>query len=249
MASTLQRQQGFGGAPRTAAASGWLETAIWGTATALTVLGTLIALALLRQRDGSNPWARLNVYTVGFMMAGAVAGVSGAATFLRSALRSTSGVGEALGLDYDAGIILFAVALEPGKLAVILDYGRWHLMPGLEQPVLQTIGLACAVAGSAGLIWADRRLARHFASEEAAARLMTDGPYRFVRHPRYASFLLLALGFPLVFASVLGWPLWILYLVMILRRIEREEPHLRALFGNAYDAYAGRTARLLPGVY
>jgi protein-S-isoprenylcysteine O-methyltransferase Ste14 len=217
--------------------------------TVLTVLGTLIMLALLRQRDGSDPWARLNVYTVGFMIVGGLAGVSGATTFLRSGLRSASGIGEAFGLTYDPGALLFAAILEPGKFAVVLDYGHWHLVPGLEQPALQTIGLAMAVAGSGGLVWTDRWLAGHFASEEAAARLMTRGPYRFVRHPRYASFLLLGLSFPLVFASILGWPLWFLYLAMIHRRIEREEPHLRDLFGTAYDAYASRTARLLPGVY
>jgi protein-S-isoprenylcysteine O-methyltransferase Ste14 len=249
MPSSLQRRPGFDAEPRTATASGWLDTAIWVTATVLMVLGTLIVVVLLRQRDAADPWARLNVYTVGFLIAGGVAGVVGAATFLRSALQSSSGVGEAFGLTYDPGVLLFAVLLEPAKLAVVLDYGHWHLVPGLERPVLQAVGLACAVVGAAGLVWTDRRLAEHFASEEAAARLMTDGPYRFVRHPRYASFLLLCLGLPLVFASILGWPLWFLYLAVIRRRIAREEPHLRELFGKAYDEYASRTARLLPGVY
>jgi protein-S-isoprenylcysteine O-methyltransferase Ste14 len=249
MPSTLQRRDGFEAAPRTGAASGWPDTAIWVTATVLTVLGTLIMLALLRQRDGSDPWARINVYTVGFMIVAGLAGVAQATTFLRSALQSVSGVGEAFGLTYDPGVLLFAVILEPGKLAVVLDYAHWHLVPALEQPALQTVGLVLAVAGSAGLVWTDRRLARHFASAEAVARLMTDGPYRFVRHPRYASILLLAISMPLVFASILGWPLWFLYLAVVHRRIEREEPHLRELFGKAYDTYASRTARLLPGVY
>jgi protein-S-isoprenylcysteine O-methyltransferase Ste14 len=146
-------------------------------------------------------------------------------------------------------VLLFGAILEPGKLAVVLDYGHWHLVPALEQPVLRTLGLVLGVAGSAGLVWTDRWLARHFASEEAAARLMTGGPYRLVRHPRYASILLLGLSTPLVFASILGWPLWFLLLAAIRRRIAREEPHLRELFGNAYEAYAGRTPRLVPGVY
>ena len=46
-----------------------------------------------------------------------------------------------------------------------------------------------------------------------------------------------------------GWPFVLVLLVAIRHRIEREEPHLRELFGSAYDAYARRTARLLPGVY
>ena len=249
MHRALQQPQGSSAPPRTAGASGWLDTAIWVTATVITLLGTLLVLVLLRQRDGSDPWARIDVYTGGFLIVGGLAGIAQATTFLRSALRSASGVGEALGLTYDPGALLFALIIEPGKLAVVLDYGHWHLVPALEQPVLQMLGLACAVAGSGALIWTDRWLARHFASEEAAARLMTGGPYRFVRHPRYSSLPLLGLSAALVFASILGWPLWLVLLVALHRRIEREEPHLREMFGKAYDAYAARTARLLPGVY
>jgi protein-S-isoprenylcysteine O-methyltransferase Ste14 len=192
---------------------------------------------------------RLNVYTVGFMIVGGFSGIAQGTTFLRSALRSLSGVREAFGLTYDPSVFIFAPILELGKLAVVLDYGHWHLVPALEQPTLQALGLAFAVTGAVTLVWTDRWLARHFASEEAAARLMTGGPYRFVRHPRYASFLLLALSTPLVFASILGWPLWFILLAAIRHRIKREEPHLRELLGAAYDAYASRTARLLPGVY
>jgi protein-S-isoprenylcysteine O-methyltransferase Ste14 len=249
MPGTSQRQQRFDAIPRSADASGWVDRAIWVGAIVFTVLGTLFTLALLRQRDGSNPWARLNVYTVGFLIVAGLVGIGGATTFLRSALRSRSGIGEAFGVTYDPGMLLFVLILQAGGLAVVLDYGHWHLVPALEQPTLQALGLAFAVAGAVTLSWTDRWLARHFASEEAAARLMTGGPYRFVRHPRYASFLLFALSIPLVFASILGWPLWFAWVVAFRHRIAREEPHLRELFGHAYDAYASRTARLVPGVY
>jgi len=249
MALRMKRRQGFDDAPRTGAASGWLDTAIWVTATVLTVLGILIQLALLRQRDGSDPWVRINVYTAGFIVVGGLAGVVQATIFLRRALQSAGGIGEAFGLTYDPGALLFAAILEPAKLAVVLDYGHWHLVPALEQPALQAFGLALALAGLAGLVWTDVVLARHFASAEAAAKVMTGGPYRLVRHPRYASLLLLGIGMPLVFASILGWVLWLLVLAVVRRRIEREEPHLRELFGHAYDIYASRTARLLPRVY
>jgi protein-S-isoprenylcysteine O-methyltransferase Ste14 len=236
-------------APRTTPAPSWPETTIWVTATVLTLLGILFMLILLRQRDGSHPWARLDVYSVGFLMVAGLAGIVQATTFMRSALRSDSGVGEAFGLSYDPGVLLFGLITEPLKFAVVLDYGHWHLVPALERPALQMLGLVFAALGSAGLIWTDRWLSRHFASDAAARQLMMDGPYRFVRHPRYASVVLIGLGTPLAFASILGWPLLLVLLVAIRHRIEREEPHLRELFGTAYEAYASRTARLLPGVY
>jgi protein-S-isoprenylcysteine O-methyltransferase Ste14 len=236
------------GAQSPRAVAGRLETAIWVLAVLFTLFGLLVVLALLWQPGATDPWARVNVYTGGVLLVGGVAGIAQAVTFLRSALRSGS-AGEALGLTYDPGVLPFVAVIEAGKLAVVLDYARWHLVPALERPALQGLGLAVAVAGSAGLMWTDRCLARHFASDAAAASLMTRGPYAFVRHPRYLSNLLLGLSLPLAFASILGWPLWLVMLVALQRRIEREERHLRELFGAAYEAYARRTARLLPGIY
>jgi protein-S-isoprenylcysteine O-methyltransferase Ste14 len=40
-----------------------------------------------------------------------------------------------------------------------------------------------------------------------------------------------------------------LTLVPLLARIRAEEALLASQFGGAYDAYRGRTARLIPGVY
>jgi protein-S-isoprenylcysteine O-methyltransferase Ste14 len=228
------------------APAGGLETAIWVLAVLFTLLGLLVALALLWQRGAPDPWARVNVYTGGVLLVGSVAGIAQAVTFLRSALRSLGVAGEALGLSYDPGVLLFGLVTEPAKFAVLLDYSRWHLVPSLEQPALQALGLAVTVIGSAGLIWTDRCLARHFASDEAATELMTRGPYRFVRHPRYLSILLLTLGFALAFASIVGWALVFIVLAAVLHRIAREEVHLRDVFGAAYEAYARRTARLVP---
>lgn len=249
MPTAVQQPSRSNAAARTAPASSWPETTIWVTAIVFTLLGILFMLVLLRQRDSSHPWARLDVYSVGFLTVAGLAGIVQVTTFMRTALRSDAGVGEAFGLSYDPGVLLFGLISEPLKFAVVLDYAHWHLVPALEQPVLQTLGLVFAALGSAGLIWTDRWLSRHFASDAAARQLMTDGPYRFVRHPRYASFLLIGLGTPLAFASILGWPFLLVLLIAIRHRIEREEPHLRKLFGPAYDAYASRTARLLPGVY
>jgi protein-S-isoprenylcysteine O-methyltransferase Ste14 len=70
-----------------------------------------------------------------------------------------------------------------------------------------------------------------------------------VRHPRYTAILFSGIAFALVFASFLAWALFFVWLVLILRRIRREERHLREIFGADYDAYAAHTARLLPGVF
>jgi protein-S-isoprenylcysteine O-methyltransferase Ste14 len=70
-----------------------------------------------------------------------------------------------------------------------------------------------------------------------------------VRHPRYAGLLISRVAFALTYGSVLAWALGIIWAALIVRRIPREEAHLRQIFGADYEAYAARTARLIPGVF
>jgi hypothetical protein len=151
------------------------QAVIWIVAVGHVVVGTLILLAILRQPDPADSWARVDRCVVIFLIAGGVAGIGQAVFFLGGALRSM-GFAEEMGLGYDPGILLFLLAIEIGKLATAFDYARWRLVPGLEVPALRVIGVVLAVAGAAALVWTDRRLARHFSTAASAAKLMTDGP-------------------------------------------------------------------------
>jgi protein-S-isoprenylcysteine O-methyltransferase Ste14 len=70
-----------------------------------------------------------------------------------------------------------------------------------------------------------------------------------VRHPRYLALSISRIAFALALASIVAWFLFLFWMFAILRRIHREEPHLRKIFGPDYEAYAQRTARLIPGIY
>ena len=81
-------------------------------------------------------------------------------------------------------------------------------------------------------------------------RLVQDGIYRHLRHPMYSAFWLWAL------AQALLLPNWIAGLAGLLGfgtlygfRIGREERLMREQFGDDYQAYAGRTARLIPWLF
>jgi protein-S-isoprenylcysteine O-methyltransferase Ste14 len=80
--------------------------------------------------------------------------------------------------------------------------------------------------------------------------LVTEGPYRWVRHPGYAGSIAVWVGASLAFHSWLA-ALLVAGLMLIAYgwRIDAEERVLRDAFGEAYRAYAGRTARLIPGLY
>lgn len=78
--------------------------------------------------------------------------------------------------------------------------------------------------------------------------MIDGGPFRWVRHPRYAGLLLSRLAFVLIFASAIGWALLVVWFAVILRRIRLEEAHLGRSFGDAWTRYAeGRASDLPPG--
>lgn len=156
---------------------------------------------------------------------------------------------EAFGTSYDPGMAGFVTTLGVLELIVFLDYGHWHLAPVLENKVLQSAGLILYITTLLWLRWTDAALIRHFNDARAAREVITEGPFRYIRHPRYAALIASRIAFALVFASLLGWILAAGWVVAVRRRILREEPHLEEMFGLEYETYASKTARLLPGIY
>jgi protein-S-isoprenylcysteine O-methyltransferase Ste14 len=122
-------------------------------------------------------------------------------------------------------------------------------MPILLQPVLQWIGLIVYCLSVLWLLWTDRYLSRVFQGNLSERTVITDGPYRFVRHPRYAGLMALQFAFALALGSILAWGFAIGWLLVNMRRVRLEEVHLRKLFGAAYDRYTARTPRFIPGGY
>jgi protein-S-isoprenylcysteine O-methyltransferase Ste14 len=80
--------------------------------------------------------------------------------------------------------------------------------------------------------------------------LVTSGPYRYVRHPSYASFVLLSLGIATGYGSVIGLiAVPLLLLPGLAYRIHVEEALLKDYFGDQFDAYARRVRKLIPGIW
>jgi protein-S-isoprenylcysteine O-methyltransferase Ste14 len=79
--------------------------------------------------------------------------------------------------------------------------------------------------------------------------LVTNGVYGVIRHPSYLGLLVNSLGWGLAFRSGVGVLLTALIILPLLARIRAEERMLLTQFGDEYDAYCARTARLVPGLY
>ena len=122
----------------------------------------------------------------------------------------------------------------------------------IDGDAVRWIGVALFAAGGALRMWPVFVLGRRFSGLVAIQpghALVTDGVYGRIRHPSYLGFLVNSLGWALAFRSGVGLLLTALAIPPLLARIRAEEALLRTQFGETYDAYRSRTARLIPGLY
>ena len=80
----------------------------------------------------------------------------------------------------------------------------------------------------------------------AAEGLVTDGVYRFVRHPQYTGLLLFTVGWLLHWPTLLTFLLWPILAMAYVWLARREERELASAFGDAYRGYAEKTPRFFP---
>jgi protein-S-isoprenylcysteine O-methyltransferase Ste14 len=80
-------------------------------------------------------------------------------------------------------------------------------------------------------------------------RLVTEGPYGWTRNPMYLGHLIYMYGIMLTFRSWLGLAILVFHMFWFHRRVLDDETHMRALFGSAYEAYAARVKRWVPGIF
>jgi protein-S-isoprenylcysteine O-methyltransferase Ste14 len=78
--------------------------------------------------------------------------------------------------------------------------------------------------------------------------LATTGPYAVIRHPQYAGFILIMLGFFLQWPTILTLLMFPVLVYMYVRLARREEREVLAEFGETYVRYATNTPAFLPRV-
>jgi protein-S-isoprenylcysteine O-methyltransferase Ste14 len=81
---------------------------------------------------------------------------------------------------------------------------------------------------------------------QRAGRLATSGPYARVRHPQYAGFILIMVGFLLQWPTVLTLLMFPVLVAMYARLARQEEREAMAAFGAAYTRYAAAVPAFVP---
>lgn len=118
--------------------------------------------------------------------------------------------------------------------------------------VMRYLGLVLFLIGHTFMLWGPLCLGKQFSffvTVQKEHKLTTDGPYRFMRHPRYNGGICWILGSALIFLSILGLILAIVYSIIMLLRISKEERLLHQEFGKEWEEYCGKTKKIIPFVY
>lgn len=114
---------------------------------------------------------------------------------------------------------------------------------------LRVVGLAVGPAGAGLLVWASTLQARlmiHKAAVREDHAHIDCGPFRFIRHPVYAGYLVPLPGSAVASLNVCVLVLWPLSLLGILMQVATEEQVPVERFGKAYERYVRQTGRLVP---
>jgi protein-S-isoprenylcysteine O-methyltransferase Ste14 len=120
-------------------------------------------------------------------------------------------------------------------------------------PTQAWLGILVALA-SLVMFRLTHRALGHFWSVSLDVReqhaLVTDGIYRYVRHPMYTAFWLWAIAQALLLPNwVAGFAAIVGFGVLFFGRLPREEQLMLESFGDDYRKYMARTYRLVPGIY
>ena len=114
-------------------------------------------------------------------------------------------------------------------------------------------GVTLALSGTGLRLLSLRALGanfRYISRMTDSHRLVTRGPYRFVRHPMYTGLFLLFTGLAFIVCDLWIWLGFMAVLIFgAVKRIPLEEEMLKRQFADDFDAYRAKSWRLVPFLY
>ena len=126
-------------------------------------------------------------------------------------------------------------------------------LSGIVGVVLGVFTVGLAVASDLFVASAVRTLGKQWAVQARLVedhKLITDGPYAYIRNPIYTGML------GLLIATGLATQHWIaviiaivVFMIGLVIRVRVEESLLRTAFGQEFENYANRVPAVIPGIY
>jgi protein-S-isoprenylcysteine O-methyltransferase Ste14 len=117
---------------------------------------------------------------------------------------------------------------------------------------LSWMGVVFCAIGYFLIYWSGLSLGRQYSAEVTIQKdhqLITTGPYKLIRHPRYLGIFLVTIGLTLLFHVWIGFAFVVAVLGLILFRIKDEENLMHSHFGKTWEEYRRHSWRLVPYLF
>lgn len=147
---------------------------------------------------------------------------------------------------------LFALIVPVGLIIAGLDFRFGWTRSLVRFPLgLSILGQFMVVSGYTFVFWVMRTntFAGSTVQVEAQQSVISTAPYAIVRHPMYLGMLVMAFGIPIALESWVSFPVFALFLPILMYRIVHEERTLKENLPG-YSDYCRRVrSRLIPWVW
>jgi protein-S-isoprenylcysteine O-methyltransferase Ste14 len=159
-----------------------------------------------------------------------------------------------------AGEGLFRIIRPLLGIPVGLSFLAYAIWPPLMQwsqfvlaPEYRWLGAIPAALGIALLFWVQKHLSHNFTGTvqiRPQGHVVKTGPYAYVRHPMYWSFLLIGLGNMLLTANwFIGIGYFLIIFFVMFSRVAIEEKALLDAYGEEYSEYTKHTGKFFPRLF
>jgi len=137
----------------------------------------------------------------------------------------------------------------PGTDFLTHDAGHiWYSLLGFKgDPHLNPIHIASNVLIVAGFFLLSAAWRVLYKAQQTGT-LAATGPYARIRHPQYAAFIVIMIGFLLQWPTLLTLAMFPVLVTVYVRLAHREEREVAAEIGHAWNVYAEATPRWFPRI-
>ena len=135
-------------------------------------------------------------------------------------------------------VVLIVSLFQIGTLEYKTDY-----------QTIRVIGLAFYIVFSWVQIWSTKTLGDYFSQDIAIKKehhLVTNGPFKFIRHPQYLSQFLMDLGGAAATLSFILAPLALIQIPFLFMRASMEDKLLEKHFGESFREYKKKSGMFFP---
>lgn len=118
-----------------------------------------------------------------------------------------------------------------------------------ENQIIRVIGLVFYIVFSWVQIWTTKVLGHNYSQDVAIKKdhkLITNGPFKIVRHPQYLSQFLMDLGGAAATLSFVLAPLALLQIPFLFMRASLEDKLLEKHFGETFKDFKKKTGQIIP---